>query len=67
MWFSPDNTTIATFMVFNPTYDFPMFLAYISIVPAMTLLTFYTEARFFKLYHEFYRGIEYHEFILLDQ
>jgi polysaccharide biosynthesis protein PelG len=61
MWLDPethrryDNNLIA-----NPAYDSAMFLAYLSIVPAVSIFTVILEANFFEKYVIFYRDIMRH-------
>jgi uncharacterized membrane protein len=47
-------------MVSYPDYDGAMFLAYLSIVPAMAVFVFSIETDFFEKYLRFYRGIQSH-------
>ena len=60
MWFAGDNVSTARNVVFNPIYDFPMFLAYLSLIPALSVFMLHTETGFLKHYHLFYREIEAH-------
>lgn len=60
MWLSADNVVVARNIVFNPSYDFPMFLAYLSMIPALSLLMFHMETGFLHEYNLFYREIERH-------
>lgn len=65
MWFAPEGTVQAGVMISYPQYDGAMFLAYISIVPAMTIFLVNVETRFFEGYLRFYRDIQRHA--TLDQ
>ncbi|MGE0253400.1 MAG: exopolysaccharide Pel transporter PelG [Alphaproteobacteria bacterium] len=60
MWLAPQHEIIAGAMVTYPDYDGAMFLAYLTIVPAMALFTVSTETRFFEAYQTFYRAIGRH-------
>jgi polysaccharide biosynthesis protein PelG len=60
MWFSADNVVVAEYIVFNPTYDFPMFLAYLAIIPSLSLLMLHTETGYLREYNSYYREIEGH-------
>ena len=58
MWFADGHVVVAGAMPAHPVYDGAMFLAYLSIVPAMTLFLVAVETRFFETYLIFYRDIE---------
>ena len=60
MWFAPGRVVLAGAMPANPAYDGAMFLAYLTIVPAMTVFLVSIETRFFDHYLRFYRQIELH-------
>jgi polysaccharide biosynthesis protein PelG len=60
MWFAPGRVLVAGMMPANPAYDGAMFLAYLTIVPAMALFLVAVETRFFENYVRFYRDIENH-------
>jgi uncharacterized membrane protein len=60
MWFAPGHILVAGTMRANPAYDGAMFLAYLTIVPAMALFLLTLETRFFENYLRFYRDIENH-------
>jgi uncharacterized membrane protein len=60
-WFSP----IIGYMVIDKlhasmVYDFPIFLAYLSIIPGMALFFYRLEADFAEVYSKFYRAISKH-------
>jgi len=60
-WFSP----IVGYMVIDSlhasmVYDFPIFLAYLSIIPGMAIFFFRLEVDFAKSYEYFYRAINKH-------
>ena len=60
MWLSPGHKVIAGAMVVHPAYDGAMFLAYLTIIPAMTFFLVSLETRFFEKYLQFYRDIASH-------
>lgn len=60
MWFAPEASAHANGMISNPDYDAAMFLAYLSIVPALALFTFNIETRFYERYLRFYQDIQNH-------
>jgi uncharacterized membrane protein len=60
MWLSPGGTTVAGAMPVYPAYDGAMFLAYLSIVPAMAVFVVVIETRFFEVYLRFYDDIGNH-------
>jgi len=60
-WFSP----IVGYMVIDKlhasmVYDFPIFLAYLSIIPGMAIFFFRLEVDFAKAYSNFYKAINNH-------
>jgi len=60
-WISP----IVGYMVIDKlrasmVYDFPIFLAYLSIIPGMAIFFFRLEVNFAKSYEGFYRAINHH-------
>lgn len=50
MWFAPDNGWIGGQMPYNANYDVAMFLVYLTIVPALTLMLVSFETGFFDRY-----------------
>jgi uncharacterized membrane protein len=60
MWFAPERQFATNIMVYHPTYDFSMFLAYLTIVPAMAMFTVSAETGFFKKYYSFIENIRNH-------
>jgi len=60
MWFAPERRILSSGMVSCPEYDSGMFLAYLSIVPAMAIFVFSIETDFFEKYLRFYREIQRH-------
>ena len=47
-------------LITNPSYDSSMFLAYLTIVPALVLFVVSIETRFFEQYITFYADIQNH-------
>lgn len=60
MWFAPEREVVTGPMVIYTPYDSAMFMAYLTIVPALTLFTVNIETRFFEHYQAFYRDIQRH-------
>lgn len=60
MWFVPQREVLPSGMVSYPNYDGAMFLAYLTIVPAMAVFIVNLETRFFEDYQKFYRDIQSH-------
>jgi uncharacterized membrane protein len=60
MWCSSNRKILDSRMVSYPDYDSAMFLAYLSIVPAMAVFVFSIETDFFDKYLRFYREIQRH-------
>ena len=58
MWFAPEADPISTRLVLYPNYDSAMFLAYLTIVPAMAMFVMGAETDFFEHYIKFYRDIQ---------
>lgn len=58
MWFAPEAIRMDNGLISYPNYDSAMFLAYLSIVPAMTFFVFSVETGFFEKYVRFYRDIQ---------
>lgn len=58
MWrYAPEAITLPSRMAHYPNYDTAMFLAYLTIVPAMALFIFSMETNFFLRYQRFYDDI----------
>ena len=60
MWLSPDGQSVGRGLVTNPAYDSSMFLAYLTIVPALVLFVVSVETRFYERYITFYADIQNH-------
>lgn len=58
MWVAPQAEKLPGGLVMYPNYDGAMFLAYLSIVPAMAVFIFSVETNFFEHYIRFYRDIQ---------
>ena len=56
----PDRVTVGGALVTAPIYDGAMFLAYLTIVPALAVFTVVVETDFFERYRQFYGGIGEH-------
>ena len=56
-WFGPPGTRVDAFMHSCDVYDVPMFLAYLTIVPAMSLFLIRVETSFYEGYKNFYAAI----------
>jgi uncharacterized membrane protein len=61
MWFAPEREELPSKMIFYPDYDSAMFLAYVTIVPAMAVFFFSVETHFFLRYRRFYDDILEHK------
>ncbi len=60
MWFAPERIMQDNKLISYPHYDGAMFLAYLSIVPAIALFTFSIETSFYEKYLRFYQDIRNH-------
>jgi len=60
MWLEPDRTVEAGVLVSYPLYDSAMFLAYMTILPAMALFVLIVETSFFERYMAFFAQIRGH-------
>jgi uncharacterized membrane protein len=60
MWHAPEAVTLPSKMIFYPDYDTAMFMAYVTIVPAMAAFIFSVETHFFERYQRFYDNILAH-------
>jgi len=62
MWiYAPEAVTTPSKMTYYPNYDSAMFLAYLTIVPAMAIFIFSIETNFFLRYQRFYYDILEHK------
>lgn len=60
MWFAPEAAILDTGMRFYPDYDSAMFMAAMTILPALALFVFSVETNFFHHYRRFYGNILAH-------
>jgi uncharacterized membrane protein len=60
MWTLPDRDEIAAVMVSYPLYDSTMFLAYLTVVPAIAVFVLSVETDFFERYQNFYKDVSGH-------
>lgn len=60
MWSAPGNLVFAGAMPAHPAYDAALFLAFLSIIPAMAVFFLCMETQFFRTYRRFYRDIGDH-------
>lgn len=60
MWFSERAYSIVPGMPSYPDYDSAMFMAYLSIIPAMAMFLVSLETSFFEQYLRFFRDIQAH-------
>ena len=60
MWSAPQREMLANGLFSNPDYDGAMFLAYLSIIPAMAAFTLSIETGFYEQYLRFYDDIQRH-------
>lgn len=68
MWFSPHAERIAGGLPSYPDYDSAMFLAYLTIIPALAAFMVSMETEFFEYYLRFYRDIQRHSpFHVIEQ
>lgn len=60
MWSADESIRQDNGLISYPYYDGAMFLAYLSIVPAIALFTFSVETGFYEKYQRFYQDIQNH-------
>jgi uncharacterized membrane protein len=60
VWSAPGRQVFAGAMPVHPAYDAAMFLAFLPIIPAMSVFFLCMETRFFANYRRFYRDIGQH-------
>ena len=60
MWSAPEREVLKCGLVSYPDYDAAMFLAYLSIVPAVAAFTLTVETGFFEKYLRFYDDVQRH-------
>ena len=57
IWFSPFGEQLPSGLVHAPLYDSPVFLAYLTIVPALSVFLINVETGFLDRYRQFYTSI----------
>lgn len=60
MWYAPEAVELPTRMRFYPDYDSAMFMAAMTMLPALALFVFAVETSFFHNYRRFYGNILAH-------
>lgn len=60
MWTLPDRDEIAAVMISYPLYDSTMFLAYMTVIPAIAVFMLSVETDFFERYQNFYKDVSGH-------
>ncbi len=60
MWTLPDRDEIAGVMISYPLYDSTMFLAYMTVIPAIAVFMLSVETDFFERYQNFYKDVSGH-------
>jgi uncharacterized membrane protein len=60
MWSLPDRDEIAAVLISYPVYDSTMFLAYLTVVPAIAVFLLSIETDFFERYQAFYKDVSGH-------
>lgn len=60
MWLAPEAVTLPCGLVLYPYYDSAMFIAYLTVIPAMGMYMLTQETSFFELYVKYYQDIQKH-------
>ena len=60
MWTLPDRDEIAAVLISYPLYDSTMFLAYMTVIPAIAVFVLSVETDFFERYQNFYKDVSGH-------
>ena len=60
MWLAPFSSPIGHRLRVAPTYEVPVLLAYLTIIPALSLFLVVVETRFYESYRRFYAAILEH-------
>lgn len=58
MWTAPEAESLGNGLISYPNYDSAMFIAYLTIVPAMAFFLVYTETTFHEHYEHYFRGLQ---------
>lgn len=56
-WFSPHGTQVAPAIRMMPIYDFATFMAYLTIIPSLSMFLVQIETDFYRRYKRFYLAI----------
>ncbi len=59
-WLSPEALTLENGLLMYPPYDSAMFVAYLTVVPAMAMFLISQETAFFEEYVAYYQDIQNH-------
>ena len=60
MWHAPEAVTIPAGLISYPEYDSAMFLAHLTVAPAMSAFMVVVETSFYEAYLKYYRDIQRH-------
>ena len=60
MWFAPEGERLPSGLQSYRLYDSAMFLAYLSVTPALAMFMVVVETRFYEEYLRFYRALQRH-------
>lgn len=60
MWFSPEAIRLPNGLLMYPHYDSAMFVAYLTVVPAMSMFLISQETEFFEKYVQYFKNIQNH-------
>jgi len=58
MWLAPESITLPSGFAMNIPYDSAMFLAYLTVVPALALFVFSVETNFYPHYRAYIRSLQ---------
>jgi len=60
MWMAPEAVLLPCKLILFPYYDSAMFIAYLTVIPAMGMYMLTQETSFFELYVKYYNDIQKH-------
>jgi polysaccharide biosynthesis protein PelG len=60
VWLGPAGVVHETGLIHAPLYDSAMFIAYLAIIPALSLFVTHIETTFFEKYRHYYKAISNH-------
>lgn len=60
MWFSPEAVRLPNGLWMYPHYDSAMFIAYLTVIPAMSMFLISQETEFFEQYVKYFENIQEH-------